>query len=273
MKRTILFTLFAASLSTAFMIQSCEPLEPSTFTEKFYRIATVQYTNDKASLLLDCTGERYYFTNFATQSDMELFDVSHGDRVIAGITVTAIGTLSNNKLHLDEIAKYPIFSLAESHPSDTVFNYRFQFDTYTLVNQTYPKIWSQGHIVNVTPSYLVSSTDKTAQFYLYPLDVTNNTLVMRLYSNIQDTLPAYYAEHAFLCYDISTLRNPVSDPDEQLHRDSILTKLDLIGTDSIKVQIYEPEIMRDIWKTDDGIKEKKYYNPRAYVSVSIPFDF
>ena len=273
MKRTILYTLFAASLATAFMIQSCEPLEPSTFTEKFYRIATVQYTNNKASLLLDCTGERYYFTNFATESDMQEFDVSPGDRVIAGMTVTAIGTLSNNKLHLDEIAKYPTLSLAESHPSDSVYNYKYKFDTYTLVNQTYPIIWSQGHLVNVTPSFVLSSKEKTAQFYLYPIDVNNNTLVMRLYSNIPDTLPANYAEHALLCYDLSTLRNPVSDPDEQIHRDSILNKLDLLDSDSIKVQIYEPEIMRDIWKTDNGVKEKKYYNPRSSVSVSIPFDF
>ena len=273
MKRTILLTLFAAGLVTAFMIQSCDPLEPSKYTENFYRFATVEYINNKASLLIDCTGERYYFTNFSTLSDMEDFDVRHGDRVIAGMTLTAVGNMTNNKLYLNELTKYPISSLAEFRPSDTVFNYKYQFDAYNLVNQIYPKIWSKGHYINLTPYFEVSSKEKDIQFYLYPIDVNNNTLVMRLYSNIPDTLPAKYAQHAFLCYDISSLRNPVSDSDEQIHRDSIIRKLDLLDTDTIRIQVYEPEIMRDIWRTDDGIKVKKYYNPRSSVSVSIPFDF
>lgn len=279
MKRIIIRSILAVAMTSAFLLQSCGKMEPSTYTETFFRIATVQYNDGKASLLMDYSGETYFFTNFSTSADMEQFDVKSGDRVIASMTLSAIGYMTYNQLTLNEIYKFPILPLAESRPSDTIYNYRYQLKEYALnlnsydTRITYPTAWAQGHLVNMTPKYEISSDKVSAQFYLYPIEVKNKTLVMRLYSNIPDTLPAYYYDQSLVCYDLSTLRNTVADSIEQAHRDSILYQLESLNMDTIDVQICEPEIMRDIWLTTDGIEERKYYNPRASATVKVPFDF
>lgn len=279
MKRNIIRSILAVAMTSAFLLQSCGKIEPSTYTETFYRIATVQYIDNKASLLMDYSGETYLFTNFSTSADMERYDVKAGDRVIACMTLSAIGYMTYNQLTLNELYKYPVLALAESRPSDTIYNYRYQLKEYALNTNsydtriTYPKAWAQGHLLNMTPKYEISSDKVSAQFYLYPIEVKNKTLVMRLYSNIPDTLPAYYYDQSLVCYDLSTLRNTVADSTEQAHRDSILYQLEALNMDTIDVQICEPEIMRDIWLTTDGIEERKYYNPRASATVKVPFDF
>lgn len=278
MKRNIIRILFALSAVSALVV-SCGPMEPSTYTETFFTIGTVQYKQEKASLLVDCTGETYTFTNFVTESDMRRFGVRHGDRVVAGMTLNAIGNIWNNELYMNEIYKYSIYDVADFRPSDSIHNYRYQLQQYTLnansayTKTTYPKAWSQGHIVNMIPSYNVSSDKIEGQFYLYPLEVSNNTLIMKLYSEIPDTLPAYYSKNTLLCFDMSSLRKQVADSLEQAHRDTILSQLESLKLDTINVEIQEPDIMRDIWQTKDGIIQKQYYNPRATSTLKLPFDF
>ena len=273
MKRKTFFSSLFALLCAGMIFSSCEPLEPSTYTESFFRIASVRYKDGKASLLIDYTGETYYFSNFSTQADMNRFNLKDGDRVIAGMTVSAVGNITNNKLTLDEVSKFPKIAIAESRPSDTL-NYKYQFDVLNIINIQYPKIWSQGHLVNMAPVYEVSSQGKNANFHLYPMGASNDTLIMKLFADIPDTVSSQniYYEQKLLCYDISTMRNPVSDLKENAYRDSLLNLL--AGKDSITVQIFAADTLRQIWNTANGIKERKYFPiPRAAVSVSIPFDF
>lgn len=273
--KTYFSSLLVALLYAGLVLSSCEPLEPSTYTESFYRIASVRYKDGKASLLIDYTGERYYFSNFSTQADMNRFNLKDGDRVIAGMTVSAIGDITNNKLTLDEVSKFPKNAVAQSRPSDTL-NYKFQFDVLNIIKIQYPKIWSQGHLVNLAPTYEVSSRDKSVKFHLYPLGASNDTLTMKLFAEIPDTVSSQniFQEQRLLCYDISTMRDPLSDPAENAYRDSLLSILADAGKDSITVRILAADTLRQKWNTSNGIKERKYFPiPRAVVSVSIPFDF
>ena len=275
MKRKTFFSSLIALLYAGMILSSCEPLEPSTYTESFFRIASVSYKDGKASLLIDYTGEKYYFSNFSTQADMNRFNLKDGDRVLAGMTVSAVGNITNNKLTLDEVSKFPKNPIAESRPSDTL-NYKYQFDVLNLINIQYPKIWSQGHLINMAPTYEVSSQGKKADFQLYPLGASNDTLVMKLFADIPDTVSSgnIFYEQKLLCYDLSTMRNPVSDPAENAYRDSLLSILANAGKDSITVHIFAADTLRQTWNTSNGIKERKYFPiPRASVSVSIPFDF
>ena len=275
MKSKTFFSSLVALLYAGMIFSSCEPLEPSTYTESFYRIASVRYKDGKASLLIDYTGETYYFSNFSTQADMNRFNLKDGDRVIAGMTVSAVGNIANNKLTLDEVSKFAKNAVAQSRPSDTL-NYKFQFDVLNIIKIQYPKIWSQGHLVNMAPTYEVSSQGKSVQFHLYPLGASNDTLTMKLFADIPDTVSSQniFYEQKLLCYDISTMRDSVSDPAEYAYRDSLLTLLANAGKDSITVQILAADTLRQIWNTSNGIKERKYFPiPRAAVSVSIPFDF
>lgn len=275
MKSKTYFSSLVALLYAGLVLSSCEPLEPSTYTESFYRIASVRYKDGKASLLIDYTGERYYFSNFSTQADMNRFNLKDGDRVIAGMTVSAIGDITNNKLTLDEVSKFPKNAVAQSRPSDTL-NYKFQFDVLNIIKIQYPKIWSQGHLVNLAPTYEVSSRDKSVKFHLYPLGASNDTLTMKLFAEIPDTVSSQniFQEQRLLCYDISTMRDPLSDPAENAYRDSLLSILADAGKDSITVRILAADTLRQKWNTSNGIKERKYFPiPRAAVSVSIPFDF
>lgn len=273
MKRNIINALFAACIASA-LIQACEPLEPSTYTETFYRVASVQYKDGKASLLIDYTGEVFTFSNFTTAADMAQFNVQDGDRIIAEMTVSAVGNIANNKLTLNNIVyKYPTIAIDESRPSDTI-NYRFMFNTMNLGNVTYPKIWSQGHIVNIAPVYIMSSPEKVPLFHLYPLKVNSDTLVMQLYAEIPDTITTWESRQSLLCYDISTLRDSVSDPVEKKYRDNLMNQLSAKSREKITVQIISADTLREKWLVKDSVMEKKYLVfPSQSVSVSIPFDF
>lgn len=236
-------------------------------------MASVDYYQGKATLLIDYTNERYYFSNFETPEDMEYFGVSHGDRVIAGITLNATGNIFNNKLTLNEIAKFPVTPLAESRPSDSL-NYKYQFDVLFLGNTKYPKIWSQGHLVNVTPSYTVSSEDKEAIFHLYPTAVRHDTLSLQMYADIPDTISTVINNQSLLCFDISSLRDSVGDAAEMAYRDSLYNLLAALKQDTITVQLFSADTLRDKCMTANGVKERKYFViPKAQLSVPIPFDF
>ena len=278
MKKIVIRSLLAAVMASALII-SCEPMEPSTYTEDFHRFATVQYKNNKASLLIDYSGETYYCSNFVTKADMEKFEVQPGDRVLASMTINAIGNIFNNDIILNKVYKYPTYKVAESKPSDSIYNYKYELINYVLNQNSgytyikYPLAWSQGHLVNMMATYNISKESVEGEFYLYPIEVVNRALVMTLYSNIPDTLPASYMRYSFLCYDLSSLRDSVNDSIEQAHRDTILSQLERLHLDSILVEIHEPEIMRNYYKIGDQVSEREYYNPRSYTTVSVPFDF
>ena len=279
MKRNIFLTLFATIIAVA-LIQSCEPLEPSTASWKLYRIASVQYKDGKASLLIDYTGEVYKINNFSTETDMRHFNVQNGDRVIAEMIRTAVGNVLNDKLTLDRIVyKYPTIAIDESRPSDSL-NLRYEFKTLDLGDITYPSAWAQGHIVNVTPVYIISTPDKVPHFHLYPLGVKSDTLVMQLYAEITDTITKWNSQQSLLCFDISTLRDSVPDPAEKNYRDSLMALLDAKKSQNITVQIFSADTLREKWLVKDSVQEKKYlasylgrYFDSQVVSTSIPFDF
>lgn len=273
MKRNITLVAVAAFITSAIVL-SCERIEPPTYTETFHRIATVQYKEGKASLLIDCTDETYIFTNFVTASDMESFNVKAGDRVIAKMTMTAISNLTNNKLKLEALYPFPISRIAETCPPDSL-NYRFIFETLNMGTIIYPDIWAQGHLINIAPTYIMSSEDREPSFHLYPKEVRSDTLVMQLYADIPDTISQWTSAQSLLCYDISSMRDAVSDSAEYHFRDSLLTTLALAKKETINVKIMSAEYLREKWRTNDGgVKEVQYMAvPRPSVTVSIPFDF
>ena len=275
MKRNIFFSLATALVASAF-ITSCGPMEPSTYNEYFYRVATVKCTEDgDASLLIDYTGEKFIFSNFSTKADTRRFAVQDGDRVIAKLGVEAIGNIYNNKLTVEEITlRYPTLSVADARPADSL-NYGYRFSQLSLGTVIYPMAWSQGHILNIAPDYYTSDRSKKASFLLYPAKVNGDTLLMDLYSDIPDTVTSLTYTQALLCYDISTLRKSVSDYAEQCHRDSILDQLEKLGKDSILVKISAPQYMRKrIWNVSGEVDEIKFVNiPKPSYTVSVPFDF
>ena len=273
MKRTI-FSVLTAALAASALFVSCEPLEPSTREDTFYRIASVSYKDGDASLLLDYTGESYKFSNFSTKSDMNRFGVQNGDRVIAEITMTAVGTVTNNTLTLNRVIKYPKYALSESLPADSL-NYGFRFCSLNLVSVIYPTAWTQGHVLSIAPEYYSSHKGVKPAFKLYPSKVVGDTLMLNLFCDMPDTLTVWDTEQAFVNFDISTLRDQVSDQAEQNHRDSLLTQLEATGKDRINVKGTAPTFMRvKMFKTSGEVSEISLVNyPSPTVTVSLPFDF
>ena len=273
MKRTI-FSVLTAALAASALFVSCEPLEPSTREDTFYRIASVSYKDGDASLLLDYTGESYKFSNFSTKSDMNRFGVQNGDRVIAEITMTAVGTVTNNTLTLNRVIKYPKYALSESLPADSL-NYGFRFCSLNLVSVIYPTAWTQGHVLSIAPEYYSSHKGVKPAFKLYPSKVVGDTLMLNLFCDMPDTLTVWDTEQAFVNFDISTLRDQVSDQAEQDHRDSLLTQLEATGKDRINVKVTAPRFMRvKMFKTSGEVSEISLVNyPSPTVTVSLPFDF
>ena len=273
MKRTI-FSVLTAALAASALFVSCEPLEPSTREDTFYRIASVSYKDGDASLLLDYTGESYKFSNFSTKSDMNRFGVQNGDRVIAEITMTAVGTVTNNTLTLNRVIKYPRYALSESLPADSL-NYGFRFCSLNLVSVIYPTAWTQGHVLSIAPEYYSSHKGVKPAFKLYPSKVVGDTLMLNLFCDMPDTLTVWDTEQAFVNFDISTLRDQVSDQAEQNHRDSLLTQLEALKKERINVKVTAPRFMRvKMFKTSGEVSEISLVNyPSPTVTVSLPFDF
>lgn len=268
MKRNIFRTALAICTISA-LIQACGPMEPSTFTENFYRIASVSCVNGKASLLFDYTGENYAIDNFKTQEDMSKFNLENGDRIIAGLQYYAVSTMG--KISLMDATKYPVLKLEESRPADTL-NHDYRFNVLTLLDVKYPAIWAQGHLVNIAPIYYVPSKESVSKFYLYPLQMNQDTLEMRLYSYIPDndlSIRGYgNASQTWLCYDISSIRDSVADPVEHNHRKQILSDIGKLKGDSMMVHIFQPDTLC-------GMLDTIYYEryPRVTVSIKIPRDF
>ena len=268
MKRNNFRSILAVCMASA-VIMACEPMEPSTYTEYFYRIASVNYADGKASLKFDYTGEKYTIDNFKTKADMNHFGLRHGDRIIAGLEYTAISTMG--KITLKSVSQYPISKLEETRPADSC-NHDCRFNVLTLFEVQYPTIWSQGHLINLAPIYYIPNQNCKSKFYLYPVEMRQDTLDLRLYSYIPDNdlyIRTYDSPtQTWLCYDISSIRDSVANTDEFNHRKQILAQIDQLQRDSMVVNVIQPDTLR-------GMLDGNYYEryTKSGVSVRIPKDF
>ena len=268
MKKNILRSALAVSILSA-LVLSCDPMEPASYKEMFYRVATVKSISGRASLKFDYTGEEYAIDNFKVESDLKNFKLKNNDRIIAALEYYAISSMA--KISLVEAYVYPTYKLEESRPADSL-NHDCRFNVLNMGDVKYPAIWAAGHLVNLAPIYYVPSSDCTRNFYLYPMQMNKDTLEMRLYSYIPDNdlaIRGYGSStQTWLCYDISSITDSVSDPDELSHRQKILKDIKKLNKDSIMVHIFQPDTLR-------GMMDTIYYEryPRVSVSIKIPLDF
>ena len=272
MKRNILHILFAACVASA-LFQACDPIEPSQYTEVLYRVGTVKLNNNRVTLVTDILNESLIFENVKDSSDLKRYQMQSGDRIIAGMTLTAQGSMNNNTITLDQAWIIPISKVENAHPSDTM-NHYYKFAVMKLNELTYPSLWSAGHIINMSPLYYIPKSDCKVEFHLYPIDVQNDTLFMRLYSDIPDcdiSLDPDYTQ-TFINCDLSSLREPAANPTEQIRRDTILARLERLQKDEFSVCIMTPDTLR--------AKNSKNPNgpylqtvPGLSVSTKVKFDF
>ena len=244
MKRTIIRTLFALCIASA-VLQSCEPLEPSTYTETFFRIGTFKYVKGKPVFNTDYVHESFIFDNVKDSAAMAKLNAKDGDRFRVSVTLDAVGSMSNNTLTLNQAVPIKIRRIEKKQPCDTL-NFFYYFAKFDMVSLTYPSIWSEGHIVNIAPVCFVPRENSKADFYLTPVDFTNDTLVLRLYSDMPECdvslNPQYYQK--LLCYDISSIRDSASTPQDQVIRDTIWARMDRLEQEKIVVKITTPDTVR-----------------------------
>ncbi len=261
------------------LLSSCGPVEPSTYTERLYRISTVQSYPDKneAEIVPDKIGEfqeSIYLKNFNKPSHLSLFGVNSGDRVLATMELSATGTMDNNTVELIDLEKIHVQNLETSRPADSL-NYYYRFAISILGNTSYPTIWNTGHIINVCPIFFIPDNAPNPRFYFYPERVVSDTLVIRLYSFIPEddiSLNPDYTQTILNC-DISSIAAPVSNPDEQMRRDLMLASLRMQERDNIYVKIVTPDTLRA--KNSKNIANPRYIQPVPGLpqTVQIPFDF
>lgn len=268
MKRLFIAGILSVCALTA-VLNSCDPLEPSTYSEQFYRYGTVNYSAGKASLLIDYTGENYKFSNFKDTMDMVNFEVKNGDRVLAQMTLSAVGNMSNNEINIDKFAVMKTIALKDTLPADTL-NYVYYFYKHRLLDVTYPEIWSQGHFINIAPVFY---QDKGADFMLYPEEVKNDTLRLRMYSYIpENNRTTVSLNQTLCCFDLSTLADSVPDSTEHARRTAMMQQLRKIGKSEIPVLVMQPDTMRGTLLLDSG---NAMYRTLAGdpVSTKITLDF
>lgn len=256
-------------------VVSCDPMEPSTYYEQFFRIGTVRLNSQgNASIVMDAIGdddpESFDIRNFRTRSDMEKFGVRDSDRVVAVMDFNATETMYNNQITLNRLQKLEISKFADRKPADTL-NFDYYFRRFTLVNVAYPGIWATGHIVNIAPVYYVSENAAPAEFYLDPVVLRHDTLFARLYSRIPGTDHSQLrATQSLLCFDMASLREPGGDADNQNIRNSILAGLK--GRSSFTLTVVTPDSLRTYSAGYDGVLWRHPMLDHA-VSVSVKFDF
>ncbi|MBO4267956.1 MAG: hypothetical protein J5869_01140 [Bacteroidaceae bacterium] len=264
---------FVASLS----FSGCGPAEQSTYTERIYRIGTVYSDQTGTGIIpdkIDGIQESVFLTNFNNPSHLGRFGVNPGDRVLATMEFKAEGSADNSTVELIQFNKLKVQSLESRMPSDTL-NFYYKFAVSLLGTTSYPAIWNAGHIINVTPVFFIPENARDPKFYFYPVEVVEDTLVVRLYSLIPDddvSLNPDYTQTILNC-DISTLADPVSDPEEQARRNLMLASLRSLDTDRIQVRVVTPDTLRA--KNSKNEINHKYVQPVPGVpqTVQIPFDF
>lgn len=272
MKRHFLKTMIGIG-TILFTMVSCEPLEPSTYTEKFYRLGTVVAKGNKAEFSIDYTGEKLAFENFKSSADLSTYNVKDGDRVIADMTLNAIGNIG--KFYMNKMTKITVTNVDSVAPSDTL-NHYFRLGTWSIDHRfEYPAIWSNGHFVNVVPitNPAKEETNKV-RYYIYPIDIKSDTIVMRLSANVPNNNRNKNPElSSLICCDMSTLRKATFSEEEQEWRDSIFNSFDNAHLDSIYVSITTHD---SVWyhyeDTITWIKKGTLIKGGA-LTTRIPYDF
>lgn len=285
MKSKITSILFAACIISVMGILSCSEMEPSTYYENFFRVATVKNVEGRIGFYTDYDHQTFYPSNLKDVKAADSVGLKVGDRIKAWFTFDAVGSLDNNVINLVGYEKLTNTLCEGQKPADTL-NYYFYFAEYNLTRDIlgrdmqytsyiYPSVWAEGHIVNVAPTYFVPNDDDKAEFHLYPFDVTNDTLLLRLYSDIPTcdvSLNPVYTQ-TFLNLDISSIRNSADTPAEQQLRDSILARLDRLGKSRIYVKILPPDSAR-AKNSKNAAGDLNRKTPGVPTTpVSIPFDF
>ena len=266
----------------AILSVSCEPLEPSTYSERLFRVGTVRLNSlgTKAYIVNDSfpgnSEESFALRNFRTAADMKKFGVENNDRVVAVMDFNAVGSMANAQITLEGLQKIEVSKFAAKRPSDTL-NYDYHFYPFALVNVNYTSIWTAGHIVNIAPIYYISESGAEPEFQLDPVVLRNDTLFARLYSYIPDIdMSQTRASQSLLCFDMASLRDSSDDAANQSIRKSILAGLTELKNkkkkDVFTLTIVTPDSLRSYSAGSDDVRWRHPMLDHA-VSVSVKFDF
>ena len=287
MKRIIICAVFAVCIVSLLLVQGCEKLEQPTYSQTFFRIATIKIKNDEARLYTDKLHENFYPKNLKTAEDVYNLGLVNNQHIIAVLTVDAVGTMDNNSITLNAFARLDTTRCEGQKPSETLNNYyyftpydfdRMVTDSINYPSYIYPRVWAEGHVIFVTPTYFVPSEKDKAEFHLYPFDVQGDTLMMRLYSDIPECDKALYPYVYFqtlLSIDVSSVRENADNPTEQILRDTIWARLDRLKEQNkkeITVTVCTPDSLRaKNSKNPNGDYNQK--EPCDPVSIKVPLDF
>lgn len=285
MKRNILRAAFAACITSVLFIQACDPLEPSTLSENFFRVATVVYKDGRVGFYTDYDHELFFPSNFKDTADAVSAGLTDGLHVKVWFTLDAVGSLNNNTITLNGFKKIDNTRVVGQKPSSD-FNYYYYFAKYNLTHDilsrddsyteyVYPSVWAEGHIVNVAPTYFVPNASDKAEFQLYPYNMSNDTLFLRLYSDIPTCDVSINPDYAqtLLSLDISSIRDSAANHAEQVLRDTILARIDRVASKRIVVTIATPDTLRAL---NSKTKDNKFLQPGPNLPtdpVTIPIDF
>ena len=256
-KYSLISLVSSAVIASAFL--ACEPMGPASYTVQIGRIATVKVGDGKASLDLDLTTDKLNLDNFNYPADADHFNVSNGDRVIAIATLYYEDGILLREQHLDKIAlKYPIQDMAAKQPSDTL-NFDYDFSQITLGDMKYPKMWRKDSLLNISPAFYTMSSE-TPEFLLYPIGVSEDTLRMRLYSDIPECRQESANQTAgqlLLCFDLNSLRDQLPDAQEDQRRKQMMHALDSLNPDKVVLQVMMPDTLRGYQKLNGELLKYK----------------
>lgn len=286
MKRIIILAVLVICITSALLVQGCEKMEQPTYSQTFFRIATVKIKNDQAYLYTDKLHESFFPKNLRTPEDASSIGLVNNQYIIAVLTVDAVGTMSNNSIILNAFARLDTTRCVGQKPSDTFNNY-YYFTPYDFDRMAadsvypsyiYPRVWAEGHFMHITPTYFTPSGTDKAEFHLYPFDVQGDTLMMRLYADIPDCDISLYPNTYFqtlLNIDVSSVRDSADNPTEQIVRDTIWNRLDRLknnNTQNITVTVVTPDsLYAKNSRNPNGSYNQKI--PGLPVSIKVPLDF
>lgn len=275
-KYSLISLVSSAVIASAFL--ACEPMGPASYTVQIGRIATVNVGDGKASLNLDLTTDKLNLDNFNYPADADHFNVSNGERVIAIATLYYEDGVLLREQHLDKIAlKYPIQDMAAKQPSDTL-NFDYDFSQITLGDMKYPKMWRKDSLLNISPAFYTMSSE-TPEFLLYPTGVSEDTLRMRLYSDIPECRQESANQTAgqlLLCFDLNSLRDQLPDAQEDQRRKQMMHALDSLNPDKVVLQVMMPDTLRGYQKLNGELLKYKRNLLNGNVMsefLSVDFDF
>ena len=208
MNRLIYSVILLCSVIT---LVSCEPASYSR-EGTTHRLATVRYSNGKASLSYDptYTTETYSgsLDNFSTTADMERFKLKDGDRGIAQISYKDIPADNVFCTVLDSFNVIETNGLNWSrYVQDTLGTY-IHFNAMYLGDATYEGVWNNGHIVCAVITYYPDpeTPDEQNKMDMYLHGFRNDTLSLLVTATIPNSDYFYGGTNCLLQYDLSTLR-------------------------------------------------------------------